>query len=242
MICFPAGINISQGESECFCHIQSESFDGWLRKELEAKASDCQRILIRKWLPTLYQDSAVESIPKDEDALAAMIIARPDYLTFKQRLQVRVDREMEIFTRRAIPNQVPPQLPPLVRLNAYASKTRETTITICPNGVDVADSACACILDSEQSIENWIIGAILGRINKGTKAMLRQYRPIVVADKRVPALPGTEEELLSLITSRADYMTMPEQKAEIERRIRVEAEEKEAQRISEAERPLDASD
>ena len=35
--------------------------------------------MIAEWLPKLYADDSVDSIPADEDELVALIVARDDY-------------------------------------------------------------------------------------------------------------------------------------------------------------------
>jgi hypothetical protein len=51
----------------------------WVTKAIDGKASKCKKRMIAEWLPKLYADDSVDSIPADEDEVIAMIVARDDY-------------------------------------------------------------------------------------------------------------------------------------------------------------------
>jgi hypothetical protein len=91
-------------------------------------------------------------------------------------------------------------------------------VTLFPSGLNCSDADANCILAYVQDLDDWVLGAILGRINKGKKNMIRQYLPIIFADPNTPDAPATEEGLIGAIASRPDYMTMPDQRLEVQRR------------------------
>ena len=51
----------------------------WVDKAIDGKVSNCKKRMISEWLPKLYADDSVSSIPATEDEIVAMIIARDDY-------------------------------------------------------------------------------------------------------------------------------------------------------------------
>jgi len=51
----------------------------WVTKAIDGKASKCKKRMIAEWLPKLYADDSVDSIPASEDEIVAMIVARDDY-------------------------------------------------------------------------------------------------------------------------------------------------------------------
>ena len=51
----------------------------WVVGALDGKINNCKKRMLQEWLPKLYADESVSSIPASEDELVAMIIARDDY-------------------------------------------------------------------------------------------------------------------------------------------------------------------
>ena len=51
----------------------------WVTKAIDGKASKCKKRMIAEWLPKLYADDSVDSIPASEDDIVALIVARDDY-------------------------------------------------------------------------------------------------------------------------------------------------------------------
>ena len=51
----------------------------WVTKAIDGKANKCKKRMISEWLPKLYADDSVSSIPATEDEIVAMIVARDDY-------------------------------------------------------------------------------------------------------------------------------------------------------------------
>jgi len=51
----------------------------WVDKAIDGKVNNCKKRLIREWMPKLYADDSVSSIPASEDEIVAMIVARDDY-------------------------------------------------------------------------------------------------------------------------------------------------------------------
>jgi len=51
----------------------------WVDKAIDGKVNNCKKRMIAEWMPKLYADDSVSSIPASEDEIVAMIIARDDY-------------------------------------------------------------------------------------------------------------------------------------------------------------------
>ena len=51
----------------------------WVDRAIDGKISNCKKRMIAEWLPKLYADDSVSSIPASEDEIVAMIVARDDY-------------------------------------------------------------------------------------------------------------------------------------------------------------------
>ena len=51
----------------------------WVDKAIDGKVNNCKKRMIAEWLPKLYADDSVDSIPASEDEIVAMIVARDDY-------------------------------------------------------------------------------------------------------------------------------------------------------------------
>ena len=51
----------------------------WVDKAIDGKVNNCKKRMIAEWMPKLYADDSVSSIPASEDEIVAMIVARDDY-------------------------------------------------------------------------------------------------------------------------------------------------------------------
>ena len=51
----------------------------WVNGAINGKINNCKKRMIREWLPKLYADDSVSSIPASEDEIVALIVARDDY-------------------------------------------------------------------------------------------------------------------------------------------------------------------
>ena len=51
----------------------------WVTAAIDGKVNNCKKRMLLEWLPKLYADESVDSIPASEDEIVAMIVARDDY-------------------------------------------------------------------------------------------------------------------------------------------------------------------
>jgi len=189
MILFPDGITITEVEQKCLLHITPEP-EAWLNGVIAEKVSLRRNALIARWRPRLYADESVTELPADDEALCTLIMARDDY---KTRLQ-----------QDAALN--PPVVAPRHNIAKFEAVTRSgTTVTLFSSGVTIADRDSNCVLAYVQDLGDWIIGALMGQINRGKKKMIAQYEPIIRADPAVTTMPATEDGLINMIVARSDY-------------------------------------
>jgi len=192
MIIFPTGIVITTVEQLGLLHLVSAP-EVWLLNVIAEKVKLRRDALIKEWQPRLFADPTVTELPANDHELCDLIMARDDY---KTRLQQDIAQN------------------PTVPLDKTAIATFEavdrsgTTVTLFPSGIDLADEDCHCVLAYVQDLDDWIIGALMGQINRGKKNMIREWKPIILADPSVTTMPATEDGLINMIVARDDYKSL----------------------------------
>jgi len=189
MIIFPKGISITELEYQCLFYLTANP-EQWLYSTITEKARLRKEALMNYWRPRLFADPAVTDLPATSDALVALIMARPEYKT-----RIEADAELN-----------PPELPYRHNIEKFATKRQvEASVTLFPTGIPISDLDTACILAYVQDLDDWILGALFGHINRARKNILANYQPILLADSEVETIPADEDTLLQMITERGDY-------------------------------------
>jgi hypothetical protein len=189
MILFSSGIVLTAHENSCLLHAVADA-EAWLTNSIANKAETRRDALIEDWRPTLYADASVTELPADVDDLATLILARSDY-------QTRLEKDAAV---------TPPELVSTLNTDAYDAVTRSgSTVTLFSSGITITDLLGNCILAYVQNLEEWVIGALMGQVNRGKKKMIAKYHPIILADASVTTMPATEDGLITMILARADY-------------------------------------
>jgi len=192
MILFSTGLSLTTIEQLSALYITSD-LEKWLFDAIIEKGKVRQKALIHDWQPTLLADPSVTELPANVHELCALIMARNDYKT-------RLQQDAEL---------TPPEEFDRHNLDRYEAVDRSgETVTLFPNGMDVTDVNTNCILAYNQDLESWVIGALLGLINRGKKKMLETWQPIILADPDVTTMPATEDGLINMIVARDDYKAM----------------------------------
>jgi hypothetical protein len=185
---FASGIVLTATENSCLLHITSDA-EAWVTSTITEKARLRRNALIEEWRPILYADASVTELPADDDDLATLILARSDYQTRVQK-DAAISEPISTFQR-----------------DKYAAVTRSgSTVTLFSSGITIADLSANCVLAYVQNLEEWVIGAIQGQVNRGKKKMIAKYHPIIMDDDSVTTMPGTEDGLITMILARADYV------------------------------------
>jgi len=188
---FSTGIEITNTEHKSLLHIVADP-EEWLLDVITEKAKSRRDALIKEWEPRLFNDESVTELPADVNQLCDLIMARNDY---KTRLQQDADQD-------------PPEVLYRHNVTKFEGISRNATVTLFPDGLDLTDIDSKCILAYVQDLEDWVIGALLGQINRGKKRMLREWKSIIIADPDVSTMPATEEGLINMIVARDDYKAM----------------------------------
>jgi len=207
MLIFSTGIKITEVEYRCLLHVTPDP-EQWLRDVLAEKVVSRREALIEEWRPKLFVDPNITTLPADRDALVRLIMDHSDY-----RTRLQSDAE-----------QVPSVVPSRYNIARFEGRSREgqdfrrperdpsvATITLFPSGIDILDADANCIMAYVQDLDDWVLGALLGHINRGKKKMIAQYQPMLMADPDVTDFPADEGGLIAMIVTRSDYLTIPEQ-------------------------------
>jgi hypothetical protein len=204
MIIFPIGIKITESEYKCLLYMGADP-EQWLRDAIAEKARLRREALIKEWRPKLFADPSVTELPADAEALCDLIMARSDYKTRLEQdaaadpptpLDRHATAKFEGTSRVGLTVRRPDRVP------------SDATVTLFPDGLDLSDMDCHCILAYVQDLSDWVLGALLGQINRGMKKMIQQYHPIMLADPDVSTMPATEDGLINMIVARADYQSL----------------------------------
>jgi len=203
MIIFTSGIFITDIEHKSILYIVSDP-EEWLLGAITEKARLRRDALIKEWQPRLFADPTVTELPADSEALCTLIMARDDY---KTRLQQDTAQD-------------PPVVPDRHNIAIFEGTSRvgmtfmrpdrvpnDATVILFPSGIDLSDIDSKCILAYVQDLDDWVIGALMGQINRGKKQMIEVWQPIILADPEIVTMPATEDGLINMIVSREDYQT-----------------------------------
>ena len=192
MILFSSGIVLTANENSSLLHMVPDA-EAWVTSTITEKARLRRDALIEEWKPRLYADESVAELPANSDDLAALILVRSDYRT---RLQNDAA-------------QIPAETTSTHSKDTYDSVSRSgSTVTLFPSGITIPDLSGNCILAYVQNLEEWVIGALVGNVNRGKKKMIAKYHPIIMADSSVPTMPATEDGLITMILARSDYQRL----------------------------------
>ena len=189
---FESGIVLTANENSSLLHVVPDA-ETWLSSIITEKAKLRRDALIEQWRPTLYADASVTELPANPDDLATLILARSDYKT-----RIQQDAAAD-----------PVELISTHSKDKYDAVSRSgSTVTLFGSGITLSDLAGNCILSSVQNLEEWVIGALMGQVNRGKKKMISQYHPIIMDDASVTTMPATEDGLVTMILARDDYQRL----------------------------------
>jgi len=201
MIIFPTGIAITDTENKSLLHIVPDP-ETWLLATVTEKARLRRDALIAEWRPRLFADESVTELPADDEALCTLIMARDDY---KTRLQQDADQDppVVLITHNTAKFEGTSRVGMTVRRPDRVPS--DATVMLFPDGINLADIDVDCIMAYTQDLDDWVIGALMGQVNRGKKKMIAQYHPIIRADPSVTTMPATEDGLINMIVARDDY-------------------------------------
>jgi len=196
---FPVGITITRTEYTSLLHVEADP-EGWLLAAIKEKARLRREALINEWRPKLFADPNVKEFPADAHALAHLIMTRPDY---KSRAQSEADDGKTPYRHNI------DRFEGNIR-RGVARIPSAATVTLFPRGIDLPDLDCNCILAYVQDLDDWVLGALLGHINRGKKKIIREWQPKLFADPNVSNIPANEDQMIQVIVNHPDYKTLAE--------------------------------
>jgi len=192
MLIHSSGIVLTANENSTLLHMVSNA-EAWVTSTISEKARLRRDALIEAWRPVLYADASVTELPANSDDLATLILARSDYRTRAQQ---------DAAADPVVPTST-------TQKDKYDAVTRSgSTVTLFGSGINLADLTGNVILAYIQNLEEWVIGALMGQVNRGKKKMIAQYHPIIMADSSVTTMPATEDGLITMILARSDYQRL----------------------------------
>ena len=215
---FPSGVVFKNTEHLCLLHMASD-IEQWLLNEISRKANTRRDAMIDRWRPVFFADPAVKTIPTDKKEFVANILARPEY-----RNRTQVDAEHTLPQAGGGPRTPKPVTNKAKNKAKYDAQPRTTdTVTLYQGaGLTISDADRDTMLDDLFDLEDWVLGALLGKANKGKLEMFKEWKDKLEADPNVTEIPANDDDLILMITARPDYMTLPAQIAEGEEQRRKE--------------------
>ena len=188
MIIYSSGIVITENENKALLHLLSDP-EAAIRAAVAENIVHWKEALIAEWRNTLLADDSVTSLPASIDGQVELILARSDYKTRLQRDAVAPAEPESTHNR-----------------DRYAATSRSgTTVTLFASGITIADLDGNALLAYMQNLEEFVMGALLGHINRGTKRIITTWEPILIADETVTSLPATKDAWIETVTASADY-------------------------------------
>ena len=188
MIIYSSGIVITENENKALLHLLSDP-EAIIRAKVAENIVHWKQTLIERWRNTLLADASVTSLPASIDGQVELILARSDY---KTRLQQDAEAPVEAENTYL--------------RDTYAATTRSgTTVTLFASGLTISDLDGNALLAYIQNLEEFLMGAVLGHINRGTKRLITTWAPILMADASVTSLPATKDAWIETVTARSDY-------------------------------------
>jgi hypothetical protein len=84
------------------------------------------------------------------------------------------------------------------------------------NGIDISDTDIKVLQNDILNIEDWINGAIAGKIASCKTRLLESWTPKLLGDPTVNTIPANEAELINVITQHPDYLSRSDREALLE--------------------------
>jgi|TARA_R110002020_G_scaffold457215_1_gene674051 hypothetical protein len=81
------------------------------------------------------------------------------------------------------------------------------------NGLEISDSDIKVLQHDLLNIEDWINGAVTGKIAACKSRLLNEWTGRLIGDPSVIAIPANENELIDMIVNRPDYQNRFERDA-----------------------------
>jgi len=151
--------------------------------------------------------SATESVPATTAGEVAAILDLDSYRSRKQKEASKPGRKStDPATHRINGTRVTVSDDSLYNIYRHESVNHDSPAAVLfSSGLEVVDQDAAVVEAYVVDVEDWLMGALLGQINRGKKKMIAEYKPIMLADESVDTLPTDDDKLVEQIIARSDY-------------------------------------
>ena len=204
MILFSDGIPLTQSEQASLNYITKDA-ESWLQSMWDEKVKLRTIALTKDWHGELA--SATESVPATTAGEVAAILGLDSYRSRKQKEAAKPGRKStDPETHRINGTRV--TVPDGSRYNVWRHETvnhDSPSVVLFSSGMELVDQDVAVVEAYVVDVEDWLMGALLGQINRGKKKMIAEYKPIMLADESVDTLPTDDDKLVEQIIARSDY-------------------------------------
>lgn len=204
MILFSDGIPLTKSEQASLNYITKDA-GSWLQSMWDGKVSDRTSALTKDWHSELA--SATDSVPATTAGEVAAILGLDSYRSRKQEEAAKSGyKATDPETHRINGTRV--TVPDGSRYNVWRHETvnhDSPAAVLFSSGMELVDQDVAVVEAYVVDVEDWLMGALLGQINRGKKKMIAEYKPIMLADESVDTLPTDDDKLVEQIIARSDY-------------------------------------
>ena len=201
---FSDGIPLTKSEQASLNHVSKDA-ESWLRSMWEEKVRLRTSALTKDWHGELA--SATDSVPATTAGEVAAILDLDSYRSRKQKeAALSGHKATDPVTHRINGTRV--TVSDESRYNIYRHGTvnhDSPAAVLFSSGMELVDQDVAIVEAYVVDVEDWLMGALLGQINRGKKKMIAEYKPIMLADESVDTLPTDDDKLVEQIIARSDY-------------------------------------
>jgi len=85
--------------------------------------------------------------------------------------------------------------------------------------IEISNTDLLALNNDLLDVNEWIQGAVTGKINSCKKRMINEWQPILFNDPKVKSIPATQDEFITAVVARNDYKNRVEKEAEQEKNM-----------------------
>jgi hypothetical protein len=174
---FNSGISIS-AEDKKFLEYVVPNIETWLTASLTSKIAARRDAMIKQWTNHYLANSV--TIPATSNGFINSIATQASYKTRKA----------------------------LDTADGTVQVTYPTTsgaVTLFSSGITVDDTDAKALLTYVADIEQWVRGAIAGKLAHAKLKLKQDWTPILLDDAAVTEMPDSDSAYVTVVTARSDY-------------------------------------
>ena len=82
--------------------------------------------------------------------------------------------------------------------------------------IEINDTDLLALKNDLLDVNEWIQGAVIGKINSCKKRMINEWQPVLFNDPAVTSIPATQDDFITAVVARDDYKNRADRDAEAE--------------------------